>query len=284
MGSYFDKRLGRLRDDGGNGSGGAGGMIVVDDDTTTSAYIPVLSCGTCYRYDQPLTTLSIGSIADTPAENTIIFSAEGVVIPPVSISVLVASHYWDDANWEVVVGSKALELVSSGGSYTRDCGIPDGIEWSREDTRSECHVKFDGGSFVGVSSGGSIVVSAHNVQVCWLSSYYDAEDNPFTSIGSSSLNGLVASSGDGGATWTFGGITIPNYVWNDNSGEVEMHSGTVCSAVAEETVAVCPVVLPSGTELVGSSKIALESGHKYEMNIANGGIVMAERFAQEESE
>lgn len=268
------------------GSGGAGGMIVVDDDTTTSAYIPVLSGGTCYRYDQPLTTLSIGSVADTPAEDTIIFSAGAVITPPVSMTVWVESNYFDHDQWVISVGSKELKLVSSGGSYTLDCGIPDGIGWSFADGgMSAARVWLQGGRFGGVSSGGSVVVSAYDVMVLWESAYYDAgEDDYRTFYGSSALNGLVASSGDGGATWTFGGIYIPSYVYDDNIGEIAMHSGTVCSAVAEETVVVCPVVLPSGTELVGSSRIALESGHKYEMNIANGGIVMAERFAQEKSE
>jgi|GEM_PF-1525509 len=66
------------------------GMATVSDTTATSAYIPILSGGTCYKYGQPLIVLSIGAIADTPAEDYIRFTlaAGGSVTVPASVAVL----------------------------------------------------------------------------------------------------------------------------------------------------------------------------------------------------
>lgn len=243
------------------------------------AVIPVLSGGRVYRFDQELTTLSIGGVADTPLEDTILFSAGGVVTPPASMTAYFESAFWDDEIWESAVGSKAISLVSSGGSYVY---APAGEYWAGGEDEG-AKVWLSGGSFVGVSSGGTITVSAHNVQAFHQCEYYDYEiDDTRISGGSSVLNGLVASSTNGGSGWTFGGVAIPGYY--DNMGEWRMASGSACKVECSQTLTPCAVMLPSGAELVGSSKIELESGHHYEMNVANGGIVTAERFAQEVSE
>ena len=241
------------------------------------AYIPVLSGGKVYRYSEPLVTLSVGSIADTPVEDTILFSAGGVVSPPASMTVWFQSRSYDDEEG-TLVGSKAISLISSGGSYVYN---PDGNDnWSEASNEdSAAWSLLSGGSFVGISSGGTITISAHNVGVYWASGYNDEMEGEFYGdSGSSSLNGLVASSTNGGSSWTFVGLRISAYYWDYG---IESDTGSACKAEFSPIITPCAVMLPSGAELVGSSKFALESGHHYEMNIANGGIVVAERFAQE---
>jgi|GEM_PF-2362164 len=266
----------------------SGGFVksaaVVSDSVTSSAYIPVLSGGTCYKYGQPLTMLSIGAIADTPAEDVIIFSAGAVTTPPTSMDVWFASAYWDNENWGVTAGSSAITLSSEGGSFTF---APSDYQWcweERGDERGTVHLS--GGSVVGTVNGDEIVISARGVTVTsvfgsmnWMDDQFDVYES-----GSSTLTGLVASSGDGGATWTFGGILIPSYYQNEDFGALEKYNDGSACEVTNGSTTPCAVVLPSGVDLVGSSKIELASGHRYEMNIANGGIVMAERFAVAEPE
>ena len=66
-------------------SGGSGSYLPIPEVVSSGGsvgYIPALSGGKVYRFGQELTTLSIGSITDTPIEDTILFSAGGVVSPP----------------------------------------------------------------------------------------------------------------------------------------------------------------------------------------------------------
>jgi|GEM_PF-4523771 len=66
------------------------GMATVSDTVTTSAAIPVLSGGTSYVYAQPLTSLSVASVANAPAEDYIRFTlaSGGSVSIPASVAAL----------------------------------------------------------------------------------------------------------------------------------------------------------------------------------------------------
>ena len=135
-------------------------------------------------------------------------------------------------------------------------------------------------------SGGVVTVSAVDVGVKVVEHGFDYEENVETEtiLSSEVLNGLVAGSVDNGATWSFGGVALPYYYFNLSEFEVLSGSGGVCRVDGSMSVTPTAVVIPSGAVLVGSSRIALGSGRVYEMRVANGGIVMGERFAPEVSE
>ncbi|MBQ6353322.1 MAG: hypothetical protein IJJ28_08650 [Lentisphaeria bacterium] len=73
-----------------NGAPAATRIVTSTDTVTTSAAIPVLSGGVAYIYTQPLTSLSVASVANAPAEDYIRFTlaSGGSVSIPASVAVL----------------------------------------------------------------------------------------------------------------------------------------------------------------------------------------------------
>ena len=238
-------------------------------------YIPVVSGGMCYRFTDPLATLSVGSITSSLDETDILFTAGASVTPPVSVGIRyqVGEQYdYDDDEGDISVPVySTLVLSGSGTGYV--CNVPASRGWysAYDEDNDETKIGYlSAGSFTCASAGGKWIASAHNVT------------EVMTAGGESSsrvLNTWIASSTDGMATWTFNsaaGTALYAAWWDDYDWGMHEDSFFASAITASATVTPCDVVLPSGALLVNSSVVTVESGHRYEMNVKHGAIVTAE--------
>ena len=288
MSSYFDPVLGewRERDDNAGGGGGGGQTEIVSGGSV--GYIPVISGGMCYRFTEPLTVLSIGSITSSLKETDILFTAGAVVSLPASIAVKYQTgenYEWvdeEDGGYEEATQTyTSITLASSGTGYAYSVTSQVWYEFFGEDDRYGSSY-LSAGSFTCTSAGGKWVVSAHNITQVIYDEWkeYDedeGDDVVKSSTTSRALNTWLASSTDL-ATWTVNtanGAKLVAKWWDDWSwSDYEIETSPQIVASAEITP--CDVALPSGALLINSSAITVESGHRYEMNIKYGAIVTGE--------
>lgn len=260
--------------------GGGGGQIEIVSSGSVG-HIPVLSGGMCYRFTDPLVSLTIGSITSSLRETDILFTAGAVVSPPPEIKVKYrtgANWEWDDEMEEEVENPvySVVTLTSSGAGYAYT--VPSNLPWyeythPEEESRTGSGW-LSGGSFTCANSGGKWVLSAHAVTEFTRRLEYD-DDITDSRI----LDTWLASSTDGMTTWTVNTARGARLYaqWFD---EYMMWDITDVDASPEIGAApvstTCDVVLPSGALLVNSSAITVESGHRYEMNVKYGAIVTGE--------
>lgn len=282
---YFDWVLGEWRDGGDDTGAGGGGLVEVVSGGGVG-YIPVLSGGTCYRFTDPLTVLSIGAVASSLQETDILFTAGAIVSPPATVMV----KYQTGANYseDEETGDSSedptytsITLASSGTGYAYSVTSQQWYEfWGEEERYGSSYIS--AGSLTCTSAGGKWVVSAHNVTQIIYDKWKEWSDEAGDDITQSSttsrtLNTWLASSTDL-ATWTVNSANGAKLVakwWSDwmwDVSEVEAQPEIVASA----EVTPCDVILPSGALLVNSSAITVESGHRYEMNVKYGAIVTGE--------
>ena len=276
----------------------------------STGYIPILSGGVCHRYTEPLTTLTIGRLTSSIEESDILFTAGATVSPPAEVKVFFPSFLTTDEEvvnvwWE----DSPLTLTSSGnGAYV--C-IPDNLQWyehtdyygDEHDGEGYDHGSsyLSGGSFTcSRNADGAWVISAHSVVQYRYDCYYEedgheeifneGEEDEFTewvtegwraveSTTSRTMDGLIASSTDGMATWSINpGVTLRVEGWQDDMGDYRDENSPATKIEAKLIITPCDVVVPRGTPLVGSSSIKVESGHKYELNVKYGAIAMGEHM------
>ena len=277
---YFDWVLGEWRD--GGGDAGAGGGLVEVVSGGSVGYIPVLSGGTCYRFTDPLTVLSIGAVASSLQESDILFVAGAVVSPPPEIKVKYQTgatwEYDDEAGGDIEFPVySAFTLTSSGAGYGYT--VPSNLPWYEWGHGDDPEVNngsgwLSGGSFTCASSSGKWVISAHGVTEFMHRLEYD-DDITTSRI----LDTWLASSTDGMTTWTVNtaqGARLYAQWFDDlmtwDTADVDASPEIDAAPVPTP----CDVILPSGTLLVNSSAITVESGHRYEMNLKYGAIVTGE--------
>ena len=247
---------------------------VVTDTTATSAFIPVLSGGTQYRYTQELTTLSVGSVADVPVEDEIIFSAGAVVSPPVSVAI--SASEWEDV-WGRGSGeiSKPLLTLTSAAGWVATVSV-DSEFWDGEDDESlHCTM-----SAALVSSGGVYVIS------CWgeNSTYMDAAADSV----SSTYSGIFASSPDM-VNWTI--VSSACMIWG--AADVEWDDGydmrslrfTSFGIAGDGEVVPCEISLPPTVRFLNSGALMpVSSGGVYVMNFKDNVLAMGEVKEREAAE
>ena len=298
MSVFYDGVLGDIRI-GTVASGNAGASVTEIVSGGSLGYIPVLSGGKCYRFTDPLLSLSIGSITSTLEEADVLFTAGATITPAPTVTVryLIGEHgeYYEDEDvggWEEAVPDHHDFVLSSTGSGGYVCNLPVSVAWENySDQNQECDGNsptfssyLAGGSFTCTGSGGSWVISAHNIIQHTSDHYYvevEGDEESYwegeDEVTSRVIDGWVASSTDNMQTWTINtSITIRCCWWSDLDCEMRGDLSPAAEIVASATVIPCSVALPSGAKLINSSAIVLESGHQYELNAKYGAIVMGD--------
>lgn len=252
-------------------------MVEVVDSTSTSAYIPVLSGGTCYKFTQPLLTLFVGRIDSSLREASILFSAGARQELPATIGVNFkmgeAFHYDDDDTGEGMYTPvyHGITLVSSGAGYIYN--VPEHLNWyDVYDNGAGMYYSsyLSGGLFTGELVGGTawILSAIDVVQQC----YIDGE-----LIDNINVNGEVASADSAMASWTINSALVVRGCYYSEPDGYLYYADTPAGPIDAVTSTVpCDVVLPPATPLVNSSAVRLSSGAVYEMNIQYGAVVTAQ--------
>lgn len=281
---------------GGNGGGGGGGSSSVVplqshiiDSTSTSAYIPVLSGGMIYEYTQPLTVLSIGEIQSSIQETDILFTAGATVSPPASIKVKYPTGQLYDGEG-MPHGNTYLEfeMVSSGNGYA-SCPASNTQplinftweDWDDETPDNNYYSELVGGSFTFETVNGKQIISAVNVSQYSSNTTFKWDEGTADYIESTDehtnvLNNWIASSTDNMQTWVINNNATLTVGWMDDMAGDGVIYDSPATIEADQIITPCDVILPSGTLLVNSSSVSVESGGKYEMNVKYGAIVTGE--------
>lgn len=208
-----------------------------------------------------VTSSGVSAIASNIAVTTLLSGGQAAVGDVSAIELWFESGYRENIYADFVMSSKSLTLVSSGGSFVYR---PDNYLWVSTgidgygDISNTLNAPEVSAGFFATSSGGAIVVSAVGVTESFLEGPAD----------STVIDGLIASSTDGGRTWTFGDAGI---YWGTNGEEVDGEGwcypvwgiGRCCGAELLQGTLSASGALLSNTEIdttIGDYRITATSG------------------------